>query len=383
MNLGGFQFPSLQQMQQGMTTGLAELAYPNGIAPDGMDQQAQAQAGLRNLGFGMLANARQNPVQALGMSYLQAQNQGLDNARQTMVAKEFQSRERDRETERKRREAATKLFSGIPDVPDWLRPYGEYDPEGGIREYAKWKQGQAEPDYIEAGGAIYVPSRQEWIVPPTQKSEKRYMPAGSGTIFDADTGTFITNPNQPQKPKSVYEMKAQDEAETTVTDMDRAISTLEEGLSLSERGHSDQVGRTFGNFQVWSGWGADDKDRAQSKMENLLNRDTLEDMSRILKGNTSEREMQEFMKLGGGDMADPQFRKQLIESKLTIIKRARERAKKKLEEIVGGSRYTGDANTDLPQPNFTNTEEAGPAPAGVDPDVWEAMSPEDRALWQN
>lgn len=141
MNLGGFQFPSLQQMQQGMTTGLAELAYPNGIAPDGMDQQAQAQAGLRNLGFGMLANARQNPVQALGMSYLQAQNQGLDNARQTMVAKEFkdkaEERKRSREMEDTRRKAAKDYLTNYPNLPEGFRQFAQQDPEGAFDLYLK------------------------------------------------------------------------------------------------------------------------------------------------------------------------------------------------------------------------------------------------------
>jgi hypothetical protein len=80
----------------GYTDTLAGVSYPNGIAPDGMDPNAQAQLTLRNMGAGMLANSNRNPMQALGMSYLQAQNQGLDNARQTMVAKEFKANEEDR-----------------------------------------------------------------------------------------------------------------------------------------------------------------------------------------------------------------------------------------------------------------------------------------------
>jgi hypothetical protein len=97
----------------GYTDTLAGVSYPNGIAPDGMDPNAQAQMTMRNMGAGMLANSNRNPMQALGMSYLEAQNQGLNNARQTMVAKEFKNKEEERKAQRAQQEQMLRERSRI------------------------------------------------------------------------------------------------------------------------------------------------------------------------------------------------------------------------------------------------------------------------------
>lgn len=89
------------------------LVYPNGIAPDGMSQEQMFRQGVGQLGAGMLAASNKNPMQALGMSYLEAQNQGLNNARQTMIAKEFRSQEEDRKAKREQNEAMLRERSRI------------------------------------------------------------------------------------------------------------------------------------------------------------------------------------------------------------------------------------------------------------------------------
>jgi hypothetical protein len=92
MNIGGLPPFSYDELQKN----IGGLVYPNGIAPDGMSQEQMFRQGVGQLGAGMLAASNKNPMQALGMSYLEAQNQGLNNARQTMVAKEFKNKEDER-----------------------------------------------------------------------------------------------------------------------------------------------------------------------------------------------------------------------------------------------------------------------------------------------
>jgi hypothetical protein len=96
MNIGGLPPFSYDELQKN----IGGLVYPNGISPDGMSQEQMFRQGVGQLGAGMLANSTKNPMQALGMSYLQAQNQGLDNSRQVMFAKEFKDKQDERKYER-------------------------------------------------------------------------------------------------------------------------------------------------------------------------------------------------------------------------------------------------------------------------------------------
>lgn len=100
------------------------LVYPNGITPDGMSQEQMFRQGVGQLGAGMLAASNKNPMQALGMSYLEAQNQGLNNARQTMLAKEFKQQEEDRKSQREQQAQMLRERSRIAQMIGGGQPVG-------------------------------------------------------------------------------------------------------------------------------------------------------------------------------------------------------------------------------------------------------------------
>jgi hypothetical protein len=137
MNIGGLPPFSYDELQKN----IGGLVYPNGIAPDGMSQEQMFRQGVGQLGAGMLAASNKNPMQALGMSYLEAQNQGLNNARQTMVAKEFKEktdeRKRARDMEDTRRKAARDYLTNWGNLPEGFRKFAEQDPEGAFDLYLK------------------------------------------------------------------------------------------------------------------------------------------------------------------------------------------------------------------------------------------------------
>lgn len=118
MNIGGLPPFSYDELQKN----IGGLVYPNGITPDGMSQEQMFRQGVGQLGAGMLAASNKNPMQALGMSYLQAQNQGLDNARQTMFAKEFKDKQDERKAQRAQQEQMLRERSRIAQMMSGGQP---------------------------------------------------------------------------------------------------------------------------------------------------------------------------------------------------------------------------------------------------------------------
>ena len=78
-------------------------------------------------------------------------------------------------------------------------------------------------------------------------------------------------------------------------------------------------------------------------------------------------------KSGALDPRSPNFERDLRDYELTLLKiiHGPEAGKAIFDRVMEKG---GAGNSGLPQ---------SPAPQGVDQDVWDAMTPEDRALWAN
>lgn len=113
-------------------------------------------------------------------------------------------------------------------------------------------------------------------------------------------------------------------------------------------------------------------------------------------GRISNRDIERFIAEVGGRSSDPVA---LAQTLLDTAERT-SRAFRTRYEVVTGSPFEGDlGERGLPRFNDADFEErarrrmpiqqpapdteVGPAPEGVDPELWQFMTPEERALWQN
>jgi hypothetical protein len=128
-----------------------------------MSQEQMFRQGVGQLGAGMLAASNKNPMQALGMSYLQAQNQGLDNARQTMLAKEFKDKQDERKRGLERENAWKKWVADNKDVFGEYRDYAEHlDPGDALKLLATGEKSDFIEQYEYAKAHGFTGSPADW-----------------------------------------------------------------------------------------------------------------------------------------------------------------------------------------------------------------------------
>lgn len=348
-----------------LVRGLGTSNAPFGFAPVDSPSQGQVDpaynAGMQmlgNVGMGMLASGEKNPMTALGKSYLVAsQNAQQQNKDQYVAAKmleeaDAKKQERARsEEERKRRQDFIKTLP--PDqqmkamsVPGYLEKLIEAtDPAfQQPQEQKRYNVGGALVD--ENGNVIYQGAGEQGNNLP-----KGYRMKADGSGAEPIPGVSLPGTQmrltEQQSKDLVYYQRGEsslaklDQNEAALTNPKDAVADYLPGgnyLTSNEYQLASQAGREF--------------------------------LAAILRKDTGAAITKDEMSTYGrmylpqpGDGAD-------------VLAQKRQARRIALDAIKNG---LGAAQSALPQQAAPADAEA---PEGVEPDVWNVMTPEERALWQ-
>jgi hypothetical protein len=174
------------------------------------------------------------------------------------------------------------------------------------------------------------------------------------------------------KRETATELKEKWSSEDELDILAQQEQMLTEALGLTDKAYS-------GGGAGVKGWLGDqlpdvglfdqDKVAATRRYNQLMSQQAIEAMSQTLKGATTDAEMGRFLEILADPAASADRKKQTINTMLDLVRSRRATATRRAREL--GSTAPAVSGGD-----------GGAAPSGVDPDVWQYMTPEERALWQ-
>ncbi|BCB17907.1 hypothetical protein [Bosea sp. ANAM02] len=173
---------------------------------------------------------------------------------------------------------------------------------------------------------------------PTSVQEYEYAQSKGykGSILDYERDKAAT-----RKPAmSASDQKAIFAAEDELPAIDNTISTLTRALELNRKTYTGAGAGALG----WAGSGGVpgagyvlDKDKAMATREfgQIMSMESIQAMSKLLKGATTDREMGEFQKLLADPSTPPDIRERTINHMLTLALRQKGIAEGRIDELRG------------------------------------------------
>lgn len=132
--------------------------------------------------------------------------------------------------------------------------------------------------------------------------------------------------------------KAIQEADSDTVQYDNAIGQLQRALLINDASGGGYGTETMANIRSGVGL-ASDANKNALELKNILSRQAIEDMSKSLKGATTDREMFTFIELAGDLTKPPDVRRRFLEAALSRMHKYRELSSRQATEIRGGTYY--------------------------------------------
>lgn len=174
------------------------------------------------------------------------------------------------------------------------------------------------------------------------------------------------------------------EADDAVLSAEQADISLQRALKLSEgamegagAGMRASIGNNLPDLLVPDFIASPEASQATVELDNTVTESALQQMKSIFGAAPTEGERQILLDIQGASSQPRAVRERIYARAREAVARRLEYNKDRATELRGGTYY--DAR---PAPGRAPSAAAGAVPAGVDPEDWQFMSPEDRALFQ-
>jgi len=384
----------LSQAGQGFNSALTQAQNPFGLAPPpGMSPEMASGMPYVELGANMLANSHQRPMQALGGAFRDMKQQGLENSTKRLWAQQVQSQMQDAQEERENRKKMTAQLQALlqgggmpgaapmeamgplpnqpgatPDTPPTFAPAQaggggqpgmEFSPAQ--RFQAQYWLGAGDPE--KAMTALFNAKGKT----PFQTREVN----GRIYAFDPETGTLGQDLGAAGSKQQTVPAAIQGDvikAKQSYATLDKELADYEKlversGYTFVPGQETDAVAQKRRNIQL-----------QLKELYNLgvLNGPDLDLMNQMLydpSGLNPDNWGAMAGQLFGAEGADPASRAKASSGNL------RQMMKTIVDNKIAQANEAGGSYA--PMPGGAET-----APPDVDPNVWEHMTPEERALWQ-
>lgn len=372
------------------TTGLGNQSAPFGFAP-GVDPKTAGMNVIGGIGANMLANVTKNPLEAFGGAYRQQMADSRDQSRDALSAKVVMDQMEEKKRERAKEQALEAQFEQyVNSLPPDQQALARFNKDafikskieatmgtGGGEEVYGTQNWYEKPDgtmgfgVISKGGAfreMQPPEGSNWLDPRELQTEK----AGGKLSGDA-----------PRYAVDQYVSKIRPEMDS----INESIQAVQEAKRLLGRGV--ETGSAAEITQAARGWGqalginVDESMLANTQAyQNFIGQIVIPRMAQ-LGGNDSNEEMRKMYSLSGGDIT------QLPEALRTTLDYTEKLMRKKLKskrqyEKIALPYVPMDPVADIPEWDAMNSEASvGGIPEGVDAEIWNEMTPEEKAAWAN
>jgi hypothetical protein len=178
-------------------------------------------------------------------------------------------------------------------------------------------------------------------------------------------------------PMSVTLQKELIEADDAVRSGAEVTRTLQSALKINNDAYSGYGAKT--RAVVRSNLPFQSKEaNATIDLDNMMTGQALESLKLVFGGMPTEGERKILLDMQASADKTPAQRKAIIDRAIAATQRRQQFAKAKAEAIRKGTYLTEGAA----QPESDKPANTGGVPAGVDPALWQHMTPEERKLWQ-
>lgn len=348
--------------------GLGTANAPFGFAPVSPSQGAvdpAYNAGMEmigNIGMGMLASGTRNPVQALGRSYLAAQNQAQEKNKHDAIAAEMLKSAADKKAAREEEQAAQQQREAFiktlpPDVQMKARSIPGYL-DSYIQATDPNLQRPSEPHLYNVGGAlvnangqvVYQGQAGGGISADIEGRKAAATQLGLSSDDPAYKSYILTGkmPREDQAPLTATDKKAILDADESVQANTQAIDMLNSVITPDKSGKSlnDRAGYgATAGMQSWlarndaTGIFDDATGQATTELQNIILNNALGSLKSIFGGNPTEGERAILLDLQASVDKTPKERKPIIERAIAAAKRRLVFNQQRADELRGGTYY--------------------------------------------
>ncbi len=339
---------------------------------------------IGNIGLGMLASGSRNPLQAFGRAALGATEMARNNSKESYTAQrlkeEADAKKQERDQAAQEHQMRETYISKLPpdqqmkarSIPGYLEKLvGATDPAFKDHEQKLYTVGGSLVD----GNGHVVYQGQGGGVGDLPKGY-RWKQDGSGA--EPIPGVRVSGTPKPYVPgpgdrTAIRNLSADNVAlKQTLANLDEAAGLVKDANSGFLATPRAQIAENLPDGMVPDRVFGSPKQGANTmRLKQIMDAEALASMTKLLKGPTSDKDVQIMLTTVNDPNASPQRKQASINRVRSLIQAQVDENQTLISGTQDGSLYGPQGGGD-----------GGDVPDGVTPEEWSVMTPEERAVWE-